>query len=339
MNLTAPTLEEWRRLYSAALAFKQEAPWEWMEEDELFGVRDPETDEIGYVSIMGILGEHLALGLYLGSEGLDGFWRMHLGGLEGDPFLLLEVSQLQASFEDRETLDDQDREVIKSLGLKFRGRQAWPMFRSYVPGRAPWFLTPQQARFLTVALEQAMDVIHRLEKDPDLLEPEEEGQYLVRVLTERGWEDQWLVPPPTPMPAPPPVDTRRLATLREKLPRQAFTLEAELFAFPSYIRDGDDPRPYVPYALMVVEAQSGFLLGTELMLAQPSLDAVWEQTIAKFLDMVGRAGSLPQRIAVRDERLYNLLMPVAAGLGIQIKQSRRLPALEQARVALQRWLG
>ncbi len=338
MEQTDPTLEEWRRLYAAAAAFKQEAPWEWMEEDELFGVRDPETGEIGYMSIMGILGEHLALDIFLGAEGLDGFWYMHLGKTQDNPAFLLEVPQLQVSFEDRETLHARDREVIKALGLKFRGQQAWPMFRDYTPGRAPWFITSQQARFLTVALEQVLDVIHRLRDNPELLNPPEKDRYLVRVLTEQGWEDQWLAPPPLPMRPPPPIDSRRLATMRAELPRQALVLEADLFALPSFVRDGDDPRPYVPYALMVVESKSGLILGMELMLARPSLAAVEEQSLTKFMDLISRGGSLPRQIAVRNERLYNLLMPLAAGLGIQLRQARHMPALDQARGALQRWL-
>ncbi len=79
MKTPTPTLEEYRQLYEAALAFKEEAPWEWMTEDQVFGVRDPETGEIGYASIMGMLGEHLALALYLGSAALEGFWRVARG--------------------------------------------------------------------------------------------------------------------------------------------------------------------------------------------------------------------------------------------------------------------
>ena len=56
LDSTTPTLGEYRRLYEAAIALKQKAPWEWMQEDEIFGVRNPETHEIGYVSIMGALG-------------------------------------------------------------------------------------------------------------------------------------------------------------------------------------------------------------------------------------------------------------------------------------------
>ena len=335
MAQATPTLAEWRRLYEAATELKKQAPWEWLWEDELFGVRNLETGETGYVSIMGANGEHLALAVYLGSEGLDGFWRLSEGeGLE-DPAFLLEVPQLQASFEDREMVDKQDREVIKALDLRFRGRQAWPLFRSYRPGHGPWFITAAEARFLAAAIEQALEVLPRLEADPDLLEPPgEEDEYLVRVQTEQGWADQWLEPDPVPMRPPPAVDAERLATMRQELPRGTFTLEADFFVLPTFIQNEPNTRPYLPYTLMVVEAESGFIVATELMIAEPSLDAVWEQTATKLLDTFDKLAALPFRLAIRSERLQNILMPLAAGLGIRLQVSDELPALDEARGAL-----
>ena len=339
MELPTPSLEEYRRLYEAAVVFKKVAPWEWMFEDEVFGVRNPETGQIGYVSIMGTSGEHLAMALYLGSEGLDGFWRMHRGEGLQDPHFLLEIPQLQASFEDRNMLDAKDRKVIKALGLKFRGRMAWPMFRSYVPGCMPYFVTPEEARFLAVTLEQMLDVIGRLHDDPDLLEAPEEDQYLVRVQTEDGWVDEWLEPEPITLRPLPKVDTERLTTLRQQLDRKKFILEADLFVMPSVIQEKDDPRPLLPYVLMIAEAQSGMIVGNELAVARPSLDAVWAKAQTGLLDTLARLQAIPQQIAVRDERLHNLLVPIAAGLGIQLLISHRLPMLDEARAAFEDWMG
>ena len=42
------------------------------------------------------------------------------------PDSLFETAQVQLSFGDRDSLDAEDREIIRSLGLKYRGRQAWP---------------------------------------------------------------------------------------------------------------------------------------------------------------------------------------------------------------------
>ncbi|MDW7730417.1 MAG: hypothetical protein SCJ94_10515 [Bacillota bacterium] len=68
---SSPSLQEWSALYDAAIRFKAMQCWEWMFEDEIFGVRNPETGEIAYVSIMGTLGQVYALYAYRGAEGLQ----------------------------------------------------------------------------------------------------------------------------------------------------------------------------------------------------------------------------------------------------------------------------
>jgi len=334
MKTPTPTLEEYRQLYDAALAFKEEAPWEWMTEDQVFGIRNPESGEIGYASIMGMRGEHLALALYLGSAALEGFWRVERGLEQDNPNFLLEIPQLQASFEDRDILRDEDRKVIKALGLKFRGRQAWPLFRSYVPGYFPWYVTPEEARFLTVGLEQALVVSRLLKEDRSLLAPLRQNRYLVRTQTPQGWTSEWLTPPPAPARPRPTVDEGRLAALR-RFPRQRLTLQADLFIMPGGIQEKDDPRPYLAYNLLVVEAQSGLVLGTELLTPKPTLDAMWEQVPTRFTNILARLGQLPGQVAVRTERIRDLLEPATAGLGIPVKVSRHLPALDEARAFLE----
>src|SRR5215204_5553661 len=175
-----PGIREWRGLYESAIRVKEISPWEWMTETDVFGLRSPETGELGLVSVMGLLGQHYAVSLYLGSEGIHGFLNLQEMGPFADPEALIQVPQLQASFEDREELDKRDREVIKELGLKFRGRSAWPMFRSYRPSFFPWFLESGEASFLSVALEQLADVAPRLREDSSLLESSDGEGYLLR---------------------------------------------------------------------------------------------------------------------------------------------------------------
>ena len=135
-----PGIREWRRLYESAVRIKEISPWEWMTETDVFGVQSPESGELGFVSVMGLLGEHYAVSLYLGSEGIHGFLDLQEMGPFADPGALIQIPQIQASFENREELDKRDREVIEELGLKFRGRNAWPMFRSYRPSLFPMVL-------------------------------------------------------------------------------------------------------------------------------------------------------------------------------------------------------
>ncbi|HSJ58811.1 MAG TPA: hypothetical protein VLC95_16620 [Anaerolineae bacterium] len=333
-----PSQQEWQHLYEAAVAFKKAAPWEWMEEDELFGVRNPETGEIGWASVMGQAGEHRALAIYLGAAGLHGFWTIHEGGEMLDPTVLFEVPQLQASFEDREILTDRDRQVIKSLGLKFRGRMEWPLFRSYVPGYAPWHVMAEEARFVAIALEQALDVARRLKENPELLEPEED-EYLVRVQAGEGWVDEWIEPEPFGPQAIRRVDEARLAAVRAELPLQKSSLQVDLFMMTATIQEKRDDRPLLPYNLLVVDSQSGMILGSDIVVAAPDLDAAWLKAQNSLVQIFAKLEGIPSRIQVRDGWQADLFGHVAHHLGARLAISPSLPALDEARYALEEMMA
>jgi len=130
-----PTAEEWSNLYVAADEFKAMKCWEWMHENELFGVRNPETNEVAYVSIMGEINQVFALHAYLGTDGLESFYDLlNYSDAEEAEQTYLNLNCLTVSFEDRQVLDVRDLGTIKSLGLKFRGKKQWPQFRSHRAG-------------------------------------------------------------------------------------------------------------------------------------------------------------------------------------------------------------
>jgi hypothetical protein len=81
------------------------------------------------------------------------------------------------------------------------------------------------------------------------------------------------------------------------------------------------------------------ILGNAMLLAESSLDAMLAEAQTEFLNILTRLQSVPYRIDVRDKRLHSLLVPVAAGLGIQLHTPRRLPALDAARHALEARMG
>lgn len=74
MTNMSPTPESWRRLYDLAGQVKQLSPWEWMTEEDLFGVADPDSDTVMFVSVMSMLGEHTSVSAYLGEAALYDFW-------------------------------------------------------------------------------------------------------------------------------------------------------------------------------------------------------------------------------------------------------------------------
>jgi hypothetical protein len=337
-----PEIREWRGLYESAVRIKEISPWEWMTETDVFGVRSPETGELGFVSVMGLLGQHYAVSLYLGSEGIHGFLDLQEMGPLADPGALIQIPQLQASFENREELDNRDRQVIKELGLKFRGRNAWPMFRSYRPSHFPWFLEAGEVRFLSCALEQLADVAPRFREDPSLLEPSGGESYLLRAPRQEGrrrrWEDASMGVPPLDAP---PIEVEMEVPKIEalgRLPRGEVRLEVDFFMFPAPVQDEGD-RPYFPHMLLVVDAGSGMVLGSDLLTPHPSLEAMWGRVPENLADQLFAMDLAPAKISVDSELLFDLLQPLASEAGFGLELSPSLPGLESARENLLNTFG
>src|ERR1051326_2102479 len=101
-SFTPASTEESRTLFALAARVKELAPWEWMDESEVFGVQNPEKGGLGFVSVMGMAGQHLAVAVYVGAEGLYGVLNFASQETITNPDQLLDIPQLQASFENRE---------------------------------------------------------------------------------------------------------------------------------------------------------------------------------------------------------------------------------------------
>lgn len=330
MTEIAPTLDQWRRLYQLAGRLKELAPWEWMEEIDLFGVQDPERGTLNFVGIMGLIKEHFALALYLGPQSLHRFIELHRRSGPPDLEELLNTPQLQLSFEDRDQVQKEDRQVLKQLGLSFRGANSWPLWRSYRPGFLPWLIDAEEARLLELAIEQALEVTPRFGRDPSLLYPGGEHRYLVRVNTDRTWQDQYLQVPPVPASQiTAALDDFSLARLRQ-LPRTAQVLQLDCSRFWSPVLEGAD-RPYFPNMLLLVEAGTGEVLGFELLAPLPNLEEMWRTLPQHLAQQFSQLGWLPAGIQLARPRLLALLQPMLQALDLPGDQPASLPALEAAK--------
>lgn len=330
--------EDCRPLFELMNRVRDLEPWQWMTETDIFGVQHPDTGEIGFVSVMGEAGEHYAISAYRDARGLYGFWHMQDVGPNMQPEDLLRTPHLQASFEDREMLDARDYQIIKSLGLKYRGRNAWPQFRSYRPGYAPWFIEKYEAEFLRYILEQVLVVAPRVQQQPKLLDPQGDHHYLVRVAQRDGdtlkWEDQ-IMPIENPAPSEITIDIEPgLFEMVEQLPRARYRLEADFFMLYSTVGERDE-RPYFPYALMMLDTTHDILLTTELLSPIPSLAAMWAKLGPTVLKQLIQHGAVPSEIRVSDKLLFSVLQPFAKALKLKVKRVRRLPMLDRARMELQ----
>ena len=329
-NDLQPSNQDLKALYSAAIEFKKTAPWDWMHDSDIFGVQDPVSGETGYCCIMGAAGEHFALGVYLGGEGLAGILRILSGEFSEQPGEALFVQKcLMASFEDRTYLKKEDLQQIKALGLKFRGANAYPLFRNYAPGFVPWYLTGEEARFLTLALQQAIEVSRRFEKDPDMLINSSSGKFFVRTPVKQGdsilWKDEWKDPLIHEIEDVLPVDKTLLNKLKKANLQRRGIWEVDFFFVPAPVWE-KGKRPYYPYMSLMVEHHSGMLLNFQLDQKEDFTLTFME----KFISFLERLKIAPQGFLVKRNEVYLSLKPLAAKSGIGIKLVESLPILEGA---------
>ena len=338
----SPGIKEWRELYKLIVELKEIAPWQWLEEQDLIAVQNPETKEIGFVSVMGAIGEHHAIAVYLGEKGYYRFRDFQQSTPDTFSFQkILEMPQLQASFEDRGMLHEKDREIIKNLSLTFRGKQSWPMFRSYKPGFFPWYLNSSEARFLKYALEQTIDVSLRAKKDRSLLRPYDDATYLLRKMVKKGntfsWQDStWKESPPAPHKIEPQIDMIAIERLKKVFP-QKITLEIDVFMSPQPVQE-KGARPYYPYVLMLIDANNGMIVDHQLIPPLPDLESMWEKIPSLVADIFAKRSLLPERILVSSDFLYQFLYHLSDNQNISVEFLEELPNVNEARISFMEYL-
>ncbi len=339
MKQDQPTPQEWRALYEAAAEFRKIEPWRWMDDSDIFGVQDPHSGEIGYCCIMGGLGEVFAMAVYLGTEGLNGYRLIQKGTVKpGDPDSLFIQNCLMASFEDREFIEEEDMAVIKALGLKFRGSNGWPLFRSYKPGYFPWFLGRDEALYLTAALQQAHYVCVRYKEDRKMLRPARKNHYLVRVQgtvdNATDWHDEWKEPAPAksePIESKP-VDELRIQRIKKTAKPVQAVWEIDFFYTPTPVAEGG--RPFFPYAMMICDHNSGFIY--DIYLSSPRKYIAEFPTV--FLSSIEKNGITPMEILVSKKEAADLLAPYALSFDIKVSSAKRLNNIDNARRGMTEFL-
>lgn len=338
--MNEPSKNDWSELYQAATAFQQASPWEWMGNEDLFAVENPHNGEVGYCSILGSGQEEFGLGIFLGDEGFNGYLELISGAAEPEDFdERVMVPMLSMLLVDRGTLQKRDVEVVRSLGLRFRGVNAWPFFRSQRPGYVPWFLEKGEALFLGTAIHQALLVANKVRNNElDLLGKEPEGLILTRCHRGGDWLEEWHKPkildrtPQIHTKAIGAVNEAQLHLLRSGAPRSSGSWELDIFALPVPVGSAGS-RPYFPSCFLAVERKLGLIIGSKI--AEPWLTLAEKQD--EVIGILEKAGQLPRNIWVKSDKIRMMVEPITNGLGINLHVGK-LTTLEEAKASLGNFL-
>lgn len=318
-----PTVEQWLDLFESAIAFRDARCYQWMDDMQLFGVKDPHSGSIWYCSIFGGSDGPCGLAAYEGSMALATF----LEAMDSDPRLTAlfgpnSPRTLLMLLSDRAALDAEDLGIAKTTGMKFRGRQQWPHFRSVLPGYKPWYLTADEAITMTNILTQSLEVANKLLENPDHPIRKDDWAMLTRVPSEDGpdsFVDTYIVPDMEP-PIPGLFDVR-LDDLKVKRFGRYYVRSKSLWEISAKwvqepIQERPDARPFYPIMLVWIDRTTGIVLSAKLT----SLGKFPQDLVDSTLECIEQYGLIPKEIELDSSDAMIILDELAQRLGFRLRQ-------------------
>ena len=291
---------------------------------------------------MGALGEVQMVQAYVGASSYFGFRKMHDGRQMTVGDFYANQRSVFVQYVPINELEAQDRELLKAMQHPLARGTVAPIFRTIRPGYHPWFVTENEVRILTTALEAVLAVCDLMDKEPDLDPWDTADVYpLVKLEEAKDGRQKYLVSEvdaprrALTMPAPPAPDTKRIQTIIDhKLPSKGI-LEVDHFYTLSMIGEKHARKACLRIAL-AIEAKTALALPPQLSTPEESTADILQRLV---LDAIEASGAIPSKIYVRDREYKSLLAPLARALDFEITVKKSLPALDFAKSEMRAMLG
>ncbi|MEM7036358.1 MAG: hypothetical protein AAF570_05200 [Bacteroidota bacterium] len=325
--------QDWKNLFEAAIRYHRAAPWKGLTDGQLFGVVNPEDGQRGYCSVMGQMGDYIALGLYPGAEGFQSYQMVYSENPDDDPGETMYKQRcIIAAFESEDELDPEDRMLIESMNLEYEGPRVWPTFRSYRPGFLPWALDAEEVRFMTVAFEQALAIAAQTLTDPEALPEFKAGQetVLFRQEGENGWESAQLKPDSGVNFSPDIMgfDAEALQQSIAGLRSNSGIWLIQMFHLERPVMEEGDERPYFPKAIVFMEVATQRVLGMDAVKPWETV----EETAATLIECMEHHSNRPEQLVVSSKEHYIFFKPFCKAASIELHLDPEMyivPALKE----------
>lgn len=329
------------RMYDLAFQFKEGKLWKLLYDNELFAVQLSDG-EIGYCSVMGMLGEHLALGLYVGDEGylnLRALCERDFASLDEIEKVKMITSQncLQCSFENRDSLSpeelDEARAYARAHGRSFRGKCAFPQFTKYRPGRYPWHYDSERderriCEALSAAIELRMLLMQHNKEELGLC-PMDEGPAEIPLLRfeDGAWKLERTPLPEVEISLPEPVFVNEVLAMRIRRKKRHGSWQCATLRVPEPVQNevGSDEVPFYPLVLVCLDEETGLLLEPVMTDGEDPAEIM-----NGFAKLIAEAEAAPQTIRCADDLCFALLKDLCAKTGIQIERADGLDEVREA---------
>lgn len=323
-----PTLEQWSELYKLGLKIRSMEPWNIFQDLDIIAVEIPNRKEPYFCSLLGAGGQCFGVNTFVDYEGL----RNYLTIADDEnymtlDYIMVEQSSLACFFGDKERVPKEQMKIMKSLGIKFRGKNKWIYFQSYKKGHIPTTIDEDEAEVLKICLKELINAIKDLKK-LQLPLNFNAGDVLVRRFnkdrgkwsTTKGHITQYLYEYPSLI-----LKDEILAAKLKRKPRSEEVLEFDMIYIKVTIEDELYERPIRPKILLLVDHYEGLIIGQHFFV--PGSDEI-QGIMELFINYIMEFGR-PLEFYIRNPFIENILKHTCGICGIKLTMKKSLDVVDE----------
>lgn len=311
--------EAWLELYDVAKKIQELEPWKYLWDMDFLVYLSDELQDVFYCSVMGKGGMHKGLAIYRGQQ-INKLLDM-IDNNYPDKIMINYQECLNCNFLSREDTLPENREIIKELGLSFRG--TWISFERFEKGYEPSPLNIKQVKDMTMLLGNFYMMLKCI-IEQGIKVDFEKGQVLVRHYDK---DKKLYLNYPQALFAPDQdYKTLMVSDDYEKAVKQIPQTEMELeYEFLNYLpmkikaNKEKDGRYYLPRVRIMAERKSGFVMMCDLIDKKDYKDEeeYVKESAQVLIDQFYEIGR-PKAIYVRDEETKACLENIAEKAQIKL---------------------
>lgn len=324
------TLEEWKKLYEVATRIRELEPWKLLWDMDIIGIRvGEELENTVFYSILGKGGDCYGITVY---EGYDAFNNFLMLAMQEQmnlsvEYVMFSQDNLTCYWGNREELSAKQREIIKELGYKYRGKNNWLYFVSYEPGYYPYNMSQDEVVHMTEHLEH-LETAFIYYQETGIHINFENGNMFSFIYSEdkRTWR---FGEEPLPFTC---YNLGNLVITDEELlrelsgvPQGTFSLEADVRPMGAKVLDKKYDKPANPAMSILTEANTGMILSCDMN--EPDEDAMVGLAEA-VIGFIFKAGA-PKEIRVSNVIVEAALEQICEICKIRLRRIKRLKGIDE----------
>lgn len=323
----APTPDQWRQLYSLGIKIRTMEPWNEFQDLDIITIEIPNKKEPYFCSVLGAGGKCFGINTFVGYEGLRNF----LSIVDSEcyipmDYIMVEQSNLACFFGDKEMIPVEQKNILKDLGLKFRGKNKWIYFQSYKKGHMPSPLDRDEVDVLLICLKELINAIKDYKKYGLTLDFQAGDVLVRRFYKDKGqWRTtreeliQYLYGYPSLV-----LKDELLAAKLKKRPRDEEVLEFDMIYLKISIEDERKERPIRPKLILIVDHYDGLIKGQSFFMPEDDEIQVIMELFINYIMEYGR----PREVYIRNPFIENILKDTCDICGVKLIMKESLEVVD-----------